>query len=161
MGTIENGAIFQVNPGPSSLWISCECHQDRGLRLQCFVCSIFTVHGLWPDNGDGSYPRYCKPEEKFNPAFVQDMLDTMRLEWPSYYGSDNGFWAHEWEKHGTCSAPYLKDEEEYFSTILKLKEEYDLLVKPWHCTSFKALVELLLKSFCLVMPNINDSWNPM
>lgn len=36
------------------------------------------------------------------------------------------FWAHEWEKHGTCSESEL-DQHDYFEAGLKLKQKTNLL----------------------------------
>ncbi|GAA5879383.1 hypothetical protein JCM1840_006029 [Sporobolomyces johnsonii] len=69
----------------------------------------WTVHGLWPDNCDGTYQEYCDParqytniEEILADHGGQDVLDYMNVYWKDYQGDDNSFWAHEWGKHGTC-----------------------------------------------------------
>lgn len=52
----------------------------------------FVLHGLWPQNRDGSYPSDCAhaPGLK-NPSEFKDL------------SSDPSFLEHEWEKHGTCT----------------------------------------------------------
>jgi ribonuclease I len=35
------------------------------------------------------------------------------------------FWAHEWEKHGTCCAPLLKSQMSYFNKTVDLRMRYD------------------------------------
>lgn len=55
----------------------------------------FVLHGLWPQNEDGSYPAWCAGDEKTPPgAIVADMLALT---------PDAGLIRHEWRKHGTCS----------------------------------------------------------
>ena len=44
----------------------------------------------------------------------------MELDWPSYYGPDEEFWAHEWEKHGTCAEDVFPTQLDYFNTTLAL-----------------------------------------
>ena len=55
-----------------------------------------------------------------SPSFFKKMLFKW---WPSCEGSDSNedFWSHEWEKHGTCSG---LDMATYFETALKLRAEY-------------------------------------
>jgi ribonuclease T2 len=52
----------------------------------------FVVHGLWPQNYDGSYPQHCgqKPGPT-NPQADTDIMPTV------------GLVEHEWETHGTCT----------------------------------------------------------
>lgn len=40
----------------------------------------------------------------------------------------NSFWAHEWNKHGTCASilPQLDSVTNYFRMGLKLNQQYDL-----------------------------------
>jgi len=44
----------------------------------------------------------------------------MEQDWPSYYGPDETFWAHEWEKHGTCAEDVFPTQLDYFNTTLAL-----------------------------------------
>ncbi len=67
----------------------------------------FVVHGLWPENEDGSYPQHCAPAQPVSQATVQLMLPIM---------PDRGLIQHEWATHGTCSALSTQD---YFGDIQK------------------------------------------
>ncbi|ATY64095.1 ribonuclease M [Cordyceps militaris] len=69
----------------------------------------WTIHGLWPDNCDGSYPAQCDTDRAYtnitqilqaNDAGA--VLDYMGTYWKDYRGDDESFWEHEWGKHGTC-----------------------------------------------------------
>ncbi|KID83926.1 Ribonuclease Trv [Metarhizium guizhouense ARSEF 977] len=69
----------------------------------------WTIHGLWPDNCDGTYPAQCDGSRAY--TGIEDILtgngaaDTlayMRQFWKDYKGDDETFWEHEWAKHGTC-----------------------------------------------------------
>ena len=46
--------------------------------------------------------------------------------WPSLSSGNDHFWAHEWNKHGTCSRPVLDDEAAYFGAALDLHRRFDL-----------------------------------
>ena len=94
-----------------------------------FCRTDFTIHGLWPDYDDGSYPSFCNSTDEFDPEKVRDLLPKLEAEWPTFAsrGGDD-FWAHEYEKHGTCATATYADEHEYFAGVLALNEQYDLLV---------------------------------
>ncbi|KNG82195.1 ribonuclease T2, partial [Aspergillus nomiae NRRL 13137] len=69
----------------------------------------WTIHGLWPDNCDGSYEQYCDKSREYSniTAIIQEqgqteLLSYMKKYWPNYEGEDEEFWEHEWNKHGTC-----------------------------------------------------------
>ncbi|KAG6010312.1 hypothetical protein E4U43_008605 [Claviceps pusilla] len=69
----------------------------------------WTIHGLWPDNCDGSYPKLCDDsraytdiEDVLSSAGATDTLEYMKEFWKDYKGDDETFWQHEWGKHGTC-----------------------------------------------------------
>lgn len=70
---------------------------------QCAARPGFVVHGLWPQNNDGSFPENCggmaKPP---NSAAYLDVMPTIDLI------------LHEWSTHGTCSG---LNPEAYFSQV--------------------------------------------
>ncbi|KAG8892805.1 ribonuclease T2-like, partial [Tulasnella sp. 417] len=69
----------------------------------------WTVHGLWPDNCDGTWGQFCDPSREY-PSVAQvlkdnnreDLLDWMTKHWLDQKGDNESFWEHEWNKHGTC-----------------------------------------------------------
>ncbi|KAH9812682.1 ribonuclease T2-like protein [Melampsora americana] len=69
----------------------------------------WTIHGLWPDNCDGSYDASCDSERSYTNITQilqqgggQQALDVMSHYWKDQRGNDEKFWQHEWGKHGTC-----------------------------------------------------------
>ncbi|KAI8105806.1 hypothetical protein M9434_000386 [Picochlorum sp. BPE23] len=96
-------------------------------------CSVdpfnqFTIHGLWPNYYNG-WPQYCDSSDRFSTRNLEsDTLKQMDCEWISLTGSDEGFWNHEWSKHGTCSLSVLPTQEDYFAKALELNSQYDLNV---------------------------------
>jgi ribonuclease T2 len=59
---------------------------------ECASHPAFVLHGLWPQNTDGTYPQNCSTAP--GPAD------------PSQYSDiypDSGLLQHEWRTHGTCS----------------------------------------------------------
>ena len=67
----------------------CSTHASAA---ECAQHRAFTLHGLWPENNDGSYPEDCSDAPgPANPAQYSDIYpDPSLLE-------------HEWQTHGTCS----------------------------------------------------------
>jgi ribonuclease T2 len=69
----------------------------------------FTIHGLWPDYCDGSYPQFCTtqsgiPEKSGDQieALLQQYDPSLLAYMRTYYENDPSFWEHEYNKHGTC-----------------------------------------------------------
>jgi ribonuclease T2 len=63
------------------------------------------MHGLWPQNNDGTYPQHCS-----NAPGPAD---------PSQYSDiypEPGLLQHEWKTHGTCSG---LSPDDYFSSARK------------------------------------------
>jgi ribonuclease T2 len=78
-----------TNPGAA------ECSQHLG----------FVVHGLWPQNNDGTYPQNCGTRPgPTDPSVWAGLMPTAALA------------QHEWVTHGTCT-PY--DADTYFGLIRK------------------------------------------
>jgi len=65
----------------------------------------FIVHGLWPENNDGSYPQDCGTFSPVAQPIVQHMLTIM---------PNRGLIQHEWARHGTCTGLAAQD---YFNEI--------------------------------------------
>ncbi|CAK9183742.1 unnamed protein product [Ilex paraguariensis] len=62
-------------------------------------------------------------------GWISDLRSRMQKEWPTMAcPSSDGlqFWAHEWNKHGTCSESVL-DQHKYFAAALNLKNQVNLL----------------------------------
>ena len=64
----------------------------------------FVVHGLWPQNDDGTYPVSCTAALPVASDIVRQMLPIMPAR---------GLVQHEWAAHGTCSGQV----PEYFGTV--------------------------------------------
>lgn len=60
--------------------------------VECSQHAAFVLHGLWPQNNDGTYPEKCSNAPgPADPATYQDIYP------------DQGLLEHEWSTHGTCS----------------------------------------------------------
>ena len=67
----------------------CATHPDKP---ECATHPGFVLHGLWPQNNDGSYPEHCSESPgPSDPAAFRDLYP------------DAGLLSHEWSTHGTCS----------------------------------------------------------
>ena len=63
-----------------------------GSGTECTEHLGFVVHGLWPQNNNGTYPESCsKAAGPANPSQYLDLIPDLSLL------------AHEWSVHGTCS----------------------------------------------------------
>ncbi|KAJ4753425.1 Ribonuclease T2 family protein [Rhynchospora pubera] len=90
---------------------------------------IFTIHGLWPNYNDGSYPSNCDRQNDFDAREIEDLEKTMQKYWPTLAcPSSDGlkFWGHEWDKHGTCAESQL-DQHSYFLSALNLYKKANIL----------------------------------
>jgi ribonuclease T2 len=67
------------------------CHSHPS-DIQCAQHSTFVLHGLWPENNNGSYPANCSAAP--GPSDASQYSDIY---------PDSGLLAHEWRTHGTCS----------------------------------------------------------
>lgn len=73
----------------------------------------WTIHGLWPDNCDGSWEQFCDKSRQYKNISdilisygATELLDFMSTHWLPSYGSNEHFWVHEWGKHGTCISTF-------------------------------------------------------
>lgn len=76
----------------------------------------FNIHGMWPNNWDGTYPSFCSSV----PYAISNATSQLLLTcWVSYNGPPQTFWEHEWTKHGTCVSPTISPDT-YFNTTANL-----------------------------------------
>eukprot|EP01117_Protostelium_nocturnum_P001760 TRINITY_DN1217_c0_g1_i1.p1 TRINITY_DN1217_c0_g1~~TRINITY_DN1217_c0_g1_i1.p1 ORF type:complete len:229 (+),score=64.99 TRINITY_DN1217_c0_g1_i1:29-715(+) len=98
----------------------------RGQSLPAFVNS-FTLHGMWPQRYDGSWPSFCT-KEPMDRKSLAPIYKQLYADWYDYQGNGYSFWEHEWSKHGTCaiSDPIIGNELKFFTTALKLHDQVDV-----------------------------------
>lgn len=79
---------------------------SRPTAAECSTHAGFVIHGLWPQNNDGSYPYNCRTDQPppRNTAPVDNIMPKEIIQ-------------HEWQQHGTCSG---LSGDEYFSLIRKV-----------------------------------------
>jgi len=120
----------------------------------------WTIHGLWPDNCDGSYEQYCDLERQYDPTpspailpdgtvvppytgppvntFIEefgrlDLLEYMNAYWVNQGAPNSDFWGHEFSKHATCTSTF--DVACYGSSYKKHQDVinfYDAVVRAFH-----------------------------
>ncbi|KAM9924311.1 hypothetical protein OXX59_004619 [Metschnikowia pulcherrima] len=105
----------------------------------------FTLHGLWPDNCDGSYEQFCDGKLNIKRGDIErivknefkdeKLLQKIKKNWKNFNGDDESLWVHEFNKHATCiktirpecyGSEYKKDENVYdfLSIAVNLYEKY-------------------------------------
>ncbi len=104
---------------------------------QCAARPGFIVHGLWPENKDGTWPAFCA--ERPGPEHPEKNLDLT---------PDSSLLAHEWAKHGTCTTltpeGFFALERQAFHSVviprLFVGLDHEVLLKP------EAIVELFARA---------------
>ncbi|EMG46557.1 RNY1-A Ribonuclease T2-like 1-A [Candida maltosa Xu316] len=110
---------------------------------------LFTLHGLWNYrcSANSGYPQFCDPSLEIdsngntiediivNQFNDQELFDNLKRVWADINGRETRFWAHEWNKHGTCFSTlkpgcfldFKKNENVYkfFSLAYKAFEKLD------------------------------------
>jgi len=88
----------------------CATHASNASSSECDPKrhNGFVVHGMWPENNDGSYPQHCAPAQPVAGATVDRILAIIPAR---------GLIQHEWATHGTCSGLSAHD---YFGDIEKV-----------------------------------------
>ena len=82
------------------------------------VDGSFSIHGLWPQDSLNSYPSFCRAVN-FNLDKLNPIIDQLNNYWYSNKGSNDTFWKHEYEKHGSCMFVSM-DEFNYFNKTIEL-----------------------------------------
>lgn len=98
----------------------------------------WTIHGLWPDNCDGTYIENCDPSREYKNIAellesqgASSTLEFMQQYWLNNHGTNERFWEHEWATHGTCystldvdclpsDSPTGAEAVAFFETVVKV-----------------------------------------
>ena len=74
----------------------------------------FTIHSIWNDYCSGGYPQFCDTSLEIDSTGStiesivvdqfgdQTLYDNMNKYWTDINGNNKKFWAHKFNKHGTC-----------------------------------------------------------
>lgn len=102
---IENSCCFE---SPGGIFLSTQFWDyDPAIGAD----DEWTLHGLWPDNCDGTYEQFCDRslniDRNIEKIIVGQFNDTtlynkMSSYWKNFNGNDASLWQHEFNKHGTC-----------------------------------------------------------
>ncbi|KHF99385.1 Ribonuclease 2 -like protein [Gossypium arboreum] len=109
-------------------WPGTICHKTRHCCSSNACCrgsnspTEFTIHGLWPDYNDGTWPSCCY-RSQFDVKEISTLLDALEKHWPSLYCGKSSTC---FKKHGTCSSPVIRDEYSYFITTLNVYFKYNV-----------------------------------
>lgn len=100
---------------------------DISLTLLNSDFPYWVIHGLWPQRNDGSWPSNCGA--RYDGSKIRDLVPQLERVWPDLERNDEqGFWSHEYTKHGSCSnSTYIHDEHDYFSRSIGLQKQVDLV----------------------------------
>ncbi|KAJ8597595.1 ribonuclease T2 [Rhizopogon salebrosus TDB-379] len=122
---VQGGLVLQTQ-----YWDTYTGLENQG---QLLPTGSWGIHGLWPDNCDGSYEQYCDLSRQYDPnpspstlpdgtqvppysgpsvrTFIEefgrfDLLKYMGTFWVNQGASNEDFWAHEFSKHATCTSTF-------------------------------------------------------
>ncbi|XP_075974390.1 ribonuclease X25 [Anticarsia gemmatalis] len=91
---------------------------------------VWTIHGSWPTKLGTKGPFNCNSTWLFDPEQVKPIEDELEQSWTNIEKGTPiyDFWAHEWNKHGTCAAAIepLNSELKYFSKGLEFLKTYSM-----------------------------------
>ncbi|KAN0135088.1 Ribonuclease T2-like protein [Lactarius tabidus] len=112
---LDSPASCSVDPPPSNL---CCYESPGGLLLQTQFwdtnpstgpSNSWTIHGLWPDNCDGTFSESCDPSRDYTNITgllvsqgASSTLSFMNEYWISNDETNEALWEHEWAARGTC-----------------------------------------------------------
>ncbi|CAK0859843.1 unnamed protein product [Prorocentrum cordatum] len=114
--------------GKAGLATLSQCRRRGAYVLALQRCragrGAWTLHGLWPEGAQD-----CSGDA-FRLGGLGGLRARMSAAWPScsVRSSAEGFWEHEWRKHGTC---FGTDQMRYFELSLQLLEKHSGACAGW------------------------------
>jgi hypothetical protein len=145
---IRNAPPARLIPGPCT--VSGLTSPSVRLPLLSASTDPLPVHRC-----DGKFDQFCDPSREENDitGLLQNqgqgaLLSFMQTYWKDNGGEDNSFWAHEWNKHGTCMR-YAKG---YF--ISHWEYIFDTSVFPLIAHSAPIASAILSRLPCITLPRL-------
>lgn len=90
----------------------------------------WTIHGIWPTKIGTMGPFFCNKTWLFDPEEVKPIESQLEQSWTNIEADTSlySFWAHEWNKHGTCAAEIntFNSQIKYFTEGLNLLKNYTM-----------------------------------
>ncbi|QKF94273.1 ribonuclease T2 [Fadolivirus algeromassiliense] len=91
-----------------------------------FTNDYFNIHGIWPNDLNGSWPQFCNQSNNFNVTVLDPIYTNLTIYWTDFINPIR-FWEHEYLKHMTCiNQTDLYGDYKYFWYGLELRQQLDL-----------------------------------
>lgn len=103
------------SPQPGGLTLTTQFWDTYTGTASKLPARSWTLHGLWPDNCNGSYQSYCDASrnitgEQLTSIILNygraDLLSEMNKFWVNQGGPNSDLQAHEYAKHATCTSTF-------------------------------------------------------
>lgn len=107
---------------------------------KCKKSSNYTIHGLWIDYHNRSYPQFCNMTDKFNLNELTELKDNLYKKWDGCYGNSEDLWEHEWDKHGTCFHPKMNLKYYFEKTLFLFDTKKDYIKE--YCNTRECLIPI-------------------
>lgn len=133
--TFFSPSISAVSPLKSNICIEDGCNMKLALK-KCNLTDDWSIHGLWLDYKNGSYPEYCR-NMSYSNIMNTSLENTMNNKWYSCEGTNYNFWNHELQKHGSCIKDYLipsLNSTKYFNDTINIYNGMSSII-PYHCNN--------------------------
>ena len=96
-----------------------------------FPKNVWTMHGLWPNYKNGTLPDWCNGNNDIDIKIKNESLyNYMKTYWPGLFRSNEGFWGHEYNRHGYCYNKRhnisVNDYDKFFLKAIEIYQKYDL-----------------------------------
>ncbi|HEY1723516.1 MAG TPA: ribonuclease T [Magnetospirillaceae bacterium] len=104
----------------------CATHRGPAAHDECAQQRGFIVHGLWPQNENGTWPAFCRAVQPVAKERIAHELPIM---------PNGAMIEHEWDKHGSCTT---QTAAAYFDTLDRAFAAFhvpEALDRPKHAVS--------------------------
>lgn len=114
--------VLAVNWQPAFCELNTRVRECRDQRPNSFEATNFTLHGLWPQDGEycgvSNRDRYASQDGRWRDLPPLDLTIAQRQELDKVMpGSVSGLDRHEWSRHGSC---YDGSQRQYIAAALDL-----------------------------------------